>query len=107
MSDDTIGKIRGRYLGDTEGLAQWVARKIKNRDPMSERDGSPGQAVKNKVGRRFVKDGQHTRGAVYCGMIDGEPTRLIYGLEDGRIFEMSVREVNPSEAKRKLIAVGA
>ena len=104
---DTIGKIRGRYEDDTTGLAQWVARKVRNHDPMSERDGSPGKANQSKRGKRHVHDVSYaTPGVVYCGTVDGKPNSVVYGLSDGRAFEITVRQIPATEKMQKLIAVG-
>ena len=104
---DTIGKIRGRYTDEVFGLAQWMGRKLRNHDPMSERDGSPGEANKRKQGHRYVQDGKVEKGIVYCGVVAGSPNVIRYGLIDGRIFEITVREIMDEESTPKLIAVGA
>lgn len=109
---DTIGKIRGRYASDAVGLTQWIARKFKNHDPMSERDGSPGKAVQNKRGHRSVKshfgDGTvHSVGEVFCGILASDPHKLRYGLKDGRVFEVTLREVEAEEPAVVLVSVGA
>ena len=66
---DSFGKIRTRYDNDLLGFAQWVGRKIRNHDPMSERDTGRGkrtylnQDAKPKVGEPLCGDGRTRRGA--------------------------------------------
>ncbi len=100
---DSFGKIRTRYDNDLIGFAQWVGRKIRNHDPMSERDTGRGkrtylnQDAKPKIGEPFVAMVEHAE----------EPV-VLYGMGDGRVYEIQVREVRPEAyAKTKLVAVGS
>ena len=96
---DTHGKIRGRFDNDLIGFAQWVGRKIRNHDPMSERDGLHlrGKNLARAPKHRSVKDGKPEAGKLWVGMttMNGEPS-VFYGLEDGRVFKLDVQQVELS-----------
>ena len=103
-----MGKVRPRYEDDVAvGLAQWMGRKLKNHDPLSEL-GNAGRGGAKHLHRKYrtVKDGAPEPGVVYCGIVKSLPTSVRYGLEDGRAFQITVREVEPEEAPVELVAVG-
>jgi hypothetical protein len=87
-----MGKIRERFKDDVEGLAQWVGRKLRNHNPMSQRVG------KTTMPRMWPK--------VQVGIVAFDRNKVIYALSDGRRFEMSVRELDTDEETPKLVAVG-
>jgi len=84
-----MGKIRERFKDDVEGLAQWVGRKLRNHNPMSQRVGTT-----------------RLRPKMVVGIVAFDRTKVVYRLGDGRRFEMSVREVDADEELQKLVAVG-
>jgi hypothetical protein len=87
-----MGKIRERFKDDVEGLAQWVGRKLRNHNPMSQRVGR----FSNERGRPRMQ----------VGIIAMDRTKVVYELGDGRRFEMCVREIEADEETPKLVAVG-
>jgi hypothetical protein len=101
-----MGKIREQFAGDmVAGLAQWVGRKLKNHDPMSAMDG--GAYVRGLKVSRQVQDAKVKPGQVYCGIVNGKRDTVRYGLQDGRVFEVTIREVDESEEPVLLTAVGS
>ena len=86
-----MGKLRN-HGGDTViGMVQWIGRKIRHHDPLSDVD-------------NFVM----TRGAsqLRVGVVQDDPLKIVYLLKDGRRYEISVREIEASEPVPKLVAVG-
>jgi hypothetical protein len=71
-----MGKVRSTIPSDDAALAQWVYRKLVNHDPMSVRETT---RVKVK-GRQRVT---HVEGT----------TSVVYALNDGRTFELSVKDL--------------
>lgn len=101
----SFGKIRTHFGDDVLGLAQWVGRKVRNHDPMSERD--KGRARSNRLEQSpgGVKHGVASVTMVNEGV---ESPVVLYGMADGRLFEIQVREVHPAAyAKAKRVAVGS
>lgn len=100
-----MGKIRDQFAGDmVAGLAQWVGRKLKNHDPMSAMD--MGSSRREARWQRTVSDAKVKPGVCYCGIVKGTRNVVRYGLEDGRVFEVTIREVDESEEPVLLTAVG-
>jgi hypothetical protein len=83
-----MGKVRGHIPDDAAALAQWVMRKVKNHDPMSQREAA-GRNVSGMtpvLGRAKTKKTervQHTEGT----------TEVLYTLDDGRAFKIEVTAV--------------
>ena len=95
-------KLRNSGGDPLIGLAQWVARKVRNHDPMAELDAGRARyarvASKREAGKASVT--MVTEGT--------ESPVVLYELADGRMFELQVREVHPAAyAKAKRVAVGA
>ena len=86
-----MGKLRN-HSGDTAvGMAQWIGRKIRHHDPLSE-----------------VDDHVIMRGAkLRVGIVKDQPLQVVYLLWNGQRYEITVREVEPDEPVKKLVAVGA
>ena len=100
-----MGKIREQFEGDmVAGLTQWVGRKLKNHDPMSAMDA--GATMRGIPVPRQINDAKVKPGQVYCGIVKGKRDTVRYGLQDGRVFEVTVREVEDSEEPVLLTAVG-
>ena len=85
-----MGKLRN-HSGDTAvGMAQWIGRKIRHHDPLSE-----------------VDDFKLMRGAkLRVGIVADQPLQVVYLLGNGQRYEITVREVEPEEEVKKLVAVG-
>ena len=87
-----MGKLR-IHDGDTAvGMAQWIGRKVRHHDPLSE-----------------VDDFKTTRqsGHLRVGVVKEEPLKVIYLIGGGQRYGITVREVEPDEPVKKLVAVGA
>ena len=87
-----MGKLRNHSGDSAVGMAQWIGRKIRHHDPLSE-----------------VDDFKTTRqgGQLRVGVVKDEPLKVIYFLGGGQRYEITVREVEPDEPVKKLVAVGA
>jgi hypothetical protein len=91
---DTLGKIRGRYTNDVVGLAQWIGRKLRNHDPLSERDGGAERNAKGKVRHRSMKDGTAKPGVLGVALYNTPLVPMVFhSTEDGRVFRIMVEEV--------------
>jgi hypothetical protein len=102
-----MGKIREQFQDDlVAGLTQWLGRKLKNHDPASALDVGALSARMLKQ-QRVVADAKVRAGHCYCGIVKGKRDTLRYGLEDGRVFELTVREVDEGEDPVFLVAVGS
>jgi hypothetical protein len=107
MAND-FGKIRNSIGNDTVGIAQWIGRKIRNHDPMTNRDrGLRGAGV---IKHRALDTGKFPAGAAWVAIAAEAPASapvVLYSMEDGRLFEVQVREVRrEAYAQQKLVAVG-
>jgi hypothetical protein len=104
-----MGKIRPQFGDDVvHGLAQWVGRKLRNHDPLSTVDGNRTTALAVKKSYRTVhSDGDAKAGQVYCGLVKTDMRLVRYGLADGRVFQIAIREVTPDEEPVELLEVGA
>ena len=101
-----MGKIR-QHLEKTTvvGLAQWVGRKVRNHDPLSTVDG-PGSAIRKKY--RTITDGVLKPKTAYVGLDSLDPSVVLYGLEDGRVFKITVTELAENEGNEaQITSVGA
>lgn len=87
-----MGKLRN-HGGDTIiGMAQWLGRKIRHHDPLSEVDSwKPMRAGQNKLRVSVVKD---------------DPSTIVYLLANGARYEIKVREMAADEPEQELVAVG-
>jgi len=104
-----MGKIRPQFSEDVvHGLAQWVGRKLRNHDPLSTVDGNRSTQLATKKSFRMVhSDGDAKTGQVYCGLVKKDTRLVRYGLADGRVFQIAIREVTPDEDPVELLEVGA
>ena len=86
-----MGKLR-IHDGDTAvGMAQWIGRKIRHHDPLSE-----------------VDDFKTTRqgGQLRVGVVKDEPLKVVYLLGGGQRYEITVREIAAEESVPQLVSVG-
>lgn len=77
-----MGKVRDHIYDDTQALAQWVFRKLKNHDPMSVRELPGGNSLRAKMGVTAKERVMHQEGTTECH----------YVLDDGRVFEIRVTQ---------------
>ena len=86
-----MGKLRN-HGGDTAvGMAQWIGRKIRHHEPLSE-----------------VDDFKTTRqgGQLRVGVVKDEPLKVVYLLGSGQRYEITVREIAAEESVPQLVSVG-
>jgi hypothetical protein len=88
-----MGKLRN-HGGDTlVGMAQWIGRKIRHHDPLSDVDNfNP------------VRHGQ--RGKLRVGIAIDDPMKVVYLLGNGERYAITVRKIDPEE-EVEVEAVGA
>lgn len=91
-----MGKIRDRFSNDTEGLAQWVGRKLRNHNPMSERDKGMVEGHRKKVAH-----------GMKTGILADDPTKVVYQMGNGRRFVLSVQEIPEGEELPMVTEVGS
>lgn len=88
-----MGKVRSHIVNDSAALAQWVGRKLRNHNPMKHRDKvADSHSRANSHGTR-VKDSFN----VFLTLDAGRSNQVFYELENGRIFQMTVEEIQPAE----------
>ena len=86
-----MSKLRHHNGDPLTGIVQWLGRKIRHHDPLSETVGAKVRGVYNSRKRVAIDV--------------NKPTHVIYSLEDGRRYELTVREMDATE-KVELVAVG-
>lgn len=84
-------KLRNGGGNHVHGMAQWIGRKIRHHDPMSE-----------------IDDFKAMRGPrLRVGILKDDPSSVVYCMADGRRFLIEVSEVEVEEVELALVAVGA
>lgn len=80
-----MGKVRSHIEDDAEALAEWVARKLKNHDPMSDR------AKVDKSDRRWA--GERTT-------LNQENATVVYQTDDGGMYRITVETLEERPSRR-------
>jgi hypothetical protein len=95
-----VGQVREKFTSDVAGLTEWLFRKVRNHDPLSNRDTQvDGVARKAEHNTRGLPTQHRTRQrVVYAnGEIWGEESEtvqhVIYNLGNGKRFLFTVQEV--------------
>ena len=88
-----MSKLRNHNGDTTVGMAQWIGRKIRHHDPVSEKD----SFRTTRVGQKHMR----------VGVKKDNPHAVVYLTSDGQRFEITVRAMKPEEGEPLLVAVGA
>lgn len=76
------GKLRNAF-NEVEGLAQFLGRKLRNHNPMSQIDKSDTSNTKFRT----------NSGTGQIGIPKDDRSKVLYQLKDGRKFEVAIREI--------------
>lgn len=85
-----MGLVRGHIENDVAAMAQWVYRKIRNHDPMRQREAARPAQAKNYE----IRGGRVTKGK-YERVAHVEGSNIVeYSLRTGQRFRLTVEEID-------------